>query len=204
VLLNQAPHGIDIFVWLGGLPSRVFAKTGTRRHAIEVEDEASALLEYPDGAIGFYHTNVNEAPGGGHMELCGENGKLVIGRGGMTVHALDTPVQQFSDETDQMWGRPETHEEEVPLEERETGHGAILRNFVGAILRDEPLLAPGVEGIRSLEFINAVILSGAKGKPVDIPVDREEYEAFIEEKKRTSTGKKRVRKEERITDPNLK
>ncbi len=48
VLLNQAPHGMDLFTWLGGMPSRVIAKVATRQHTIEVEDEATALIEYPE------------------------------------------------------------------------------------------------------------------------------------------------------------
>ena len=44
VLINQAPHGIDIFLLLGGLPSRVTARVRTRLHKIEVEDEATALF----------------------------------------------------------------------------------------------------------------------------------------------------------------
>ncbi len=50
VLINQAPHGIDLFTMLGGMPSTVTAKTRTRLHKIEVEDEACAFLEYPNGA----------------------------------------------------------------------------------------------------------------------------------------------------------
>ncbi|RKY57752.1 MAG: hypothetical protein DRP95_06645, partial [Candidatus Latescibacterota bacterium] len=63
-----------------------------------------------------------------------------------------------------------------------------------------PLISPGVEGVWSVEFLNAVILSGAKGEPVDVPVDREGYEAFLEEKCRTSR-EKRVERTLRITDP---
>lgn len=201
VLINQAPHGIDVFTSLAGLPSRITARTATRRHRIEVEDEASAMLEYENGAVGFYHTSVTEAPGSNYLELCGEKGKLVMRGDGVTFWSLETSVQAFSDTSDQMWGSPQAQEEELVLEERESGHGAIIRNLARAILYDEPLLAPGVEGIRSVEFINAILLSGAKGKPVDLPVDREEYEAFIEEMKRTSKGKKGTGPVRRITDP---
>ena len=203
VLINQAPHGIDLFTWIGGLPSRVTAKTATKRHDIEVEDEVSALLEYPDGGMGYYYTSVNEFPTGRHMEFCGELGKLVLGEEGLKFTALDTPLREFSGQTDQMWGKPEAHEEEVPLEERETGHGTIIRNLARAILYDEPLLSPGVEGVQSVEMINALILSGKKGEPVDIPVDREEYEAFIEEMRGTSKAKRLAGPTQRITDPNL-
>jgi len=42
-------------VRLGGKPSKVTATLHTRLHNIEVEDEAAALLEYPNGAWGYLH-----------------------------------------------------------------------------------------------------------------------------------------------------
>jgi predicted dehydrogenase len=200
VTINQAPHGIDVFMSLGGLPSRVTARTATRRHDIEVEDEASAMLEYENGAIGYYHTSTTEAPPSQFMEFCGERGKVVIFNRKLTFWTLETPVQEFSDTTTGMWSRPPDMEAKVVLEERESGHGAVIRNFARAILYDEPLITPGVEGIWSVEFINALILSGKREKPVDIPVDREEYDAFIEEMRETSREKARTGRDQRITD----
>ncbi|MGB9595253.1 MAG: Gfo/Idh/MocA family protein, partial [Candidatus Poribacteria bacterium] len=97
VLINQAPHDIDIFTWLGGLPSKVIARTGTRRHIMECEDEASAMLEYPNGAIGFMHASTVEAPGTSMIEICGEKGKLTIYNGRLTFNELEMPLQQFND-----------------------------------------------------------------------------------------------------------
>ena len=200
VIINQAPHGIDLFMWLGGLPSRVTAWTRTRLHDIEVEDEVHALLDYPNGARGYYYTSTIEHPGGSYMELCGDRGKLAIRDGKLYFWELEVPVSEFAKTSDQMWASPEAEQVEVPLEERETGHKAIIRNFARSILYGEPLISPGEEGVWSVEFLNAVILSGAKGKPVEVPVDREEYEAFLEEKRRTSR-EKRVERTLRITDP---
>ncbi|MDD3726159.1 MAG: Gfo/Idh/MocA family oxidoreductase, partial [Candidatus Ratteibacteria bacterium] len=45
VLINQAPHTIDIFTTVAGLPVKVETKTRTRLHKIEVEDEVCAFLE---------------------------------------------------------------------------------------------------------------------------------------------------------------
>ena len=201
VMLNQAPHPIDLFTWLGGMPSRVTAKTVTRRHDIEVEDEASALLEYPNGATGFLHASVNEVPGSLLMEFAGEQGKLSFRDGQLRFWSVATPVQEFTDTTEEMWAKLETREEEVALEERETGHGAIIRNFCRAILYGEARITPGEEGIHSLELVNAILLSGAKNRPVHLPLDRAEYDAFIEEKKKASKEKKVKGPVKRITDP---
>jgi predicted dehydrogenase len=202
VLINQAPHKIDVFMSLGGLPSKVLAWTNTRRHKIEVEDEASALLSYKNGAIGYYHTSTTEYPNTEYLELCGEKGKLVMYGDKVRFWELEKPLQEFSDTTPQMWDQPNAQEVEVKLEKRESGHGAIIRNLARSILYDEPLLSPGEEGLMSVEFINATIMSGKLGKPVKIPVDRKTYTAFIGKLKRTSKPK-RVKEVKRITDPRI-
>lgn len=199
VLINQAPHDLDMFTWLGGLPSKVTARTANRRHVMECEDEASAMLEYPNGAIGFLHVSTSEAPGTSFMEFCGEKAKLTM-HGGLELRVLENPVQEFSDTTPDMWGSPKSEKAEVPIEKREGGHGEIIRNLARHIMHGEPLIVPGEEGINSMELINAIILSGQKGKPVEIPVDREEYDELIEDLKKTSKPKT-IDSAKRITDP---
>jgi predicted dehydrogenase len=200
VLLNQAPHGMDLFTWLGGMPSQVFAKVNTRQHQIEVEDEASALLEYPNGAIGYIHESVNEYPTGMRLELCGERGKLLIANDKLRYWEVPTGVRATSDTTVAMWGHPDAEEIEVPLEACPTGHAAIVANVARAILHGEPLISPGPDAIYSLELADAMLLSGHTGQPVDLPVDRAAYDAFIAEKQATSQDKDV--EDKRITDPN--
>ncbi len=199
VLLNQAPHGMDIFTWLAGMPSKVTAQVNTRQHDIEVEDEAAALLEYPNGAIGYMLESVNEAPNGTHIEICGEYGKLVVDNGVLKFWEVKPGVRTYSDASTAMWGKPDVEEQPISMEEREQGHAAIVRNVANAILNGETLISPGPEAIYGLELANAMLLSGHLGKSVDLPVDREAYDAFIEQKKATSRDKDVV--DTRVTDP---
>ena len=201
VLLNQAPHGIDIFMWLMGLPKRLTALTRTWRHTIEVEDEASAMIEWENGATGYYHTSTNEVPGADLLEICGDKGKLVFGPG-LKLYEINPPIDEFSSDSGIMWGQPECAEVPVEIDQGGGHHSDVIRNWARAILYGEELMAPGAEGILSLEFINAVILSGASGKPVEFPVPRETYERWIRKQARESTFHKVV-KEQQVTDPNL-
>jgi predicted dehydrogenase len=200
VLINQAPHGIDLFLLLGGMPSRVTARVRTRLHNIEVEDEATALLEYPNGAWGYYYTTTDEAPHMSFMEISGDNGKMVYQGGSLKLYSSKISIPEFTFSTKEMWASPEVIEERLELPRRETGHKEIIRNFCRSILFKEELIAPGEEGLWSVEFINALILSGKRDKPVDIPIDRGEYEELLDGLKKISR-KRRVKKMERITDP---
>ena len=202
VLINQAPHGIDLFLLLGGLPSRVIAKVRTRLHKIEVEDEACALLEYPNGAWGYYYTTTNEVLVGSYMEISGDKGKLLYQDGSLKFYSFKSSISEFTFSSKDMWANPEVVEEKLEVPQCESGHKEIIRNFCRSILFKEELIAPGEEGIWTVEFLNALILSGKKNKPVDIPVDREEYEELLERLKKTSQEKK-IGKIKRVADPRI-
>lgn len=187
VLMNQSPHGLDRFVMLAGLPSRVHGRVMTRRHRIEVEDESSAILEYPNGATGYVHCTVNEAPGGSRLEIMGEKGKLVLSFRSLHLWEIPAGVQAFSDTTDLMFGSPEAREVEVEIPEMPQysteSHADMVANLARAILFGEPLLCPGEEGIRGLELADAMLMSGNTGQPVDVPVDRAAFDAWLAQKR---------------------
>ena len=78
VLLNQCPHNLDLLQWICGMPSKVraFCHNG-KWHDIEVEDDVTAYLEFPNGATGVFVTTTADAPGTNRLEVTLEKGKLV-------------------------------------------------------------------------------------------------------------------------------
>jgi predicted dehydrogenase len=204
VLLNQAPHMLDIFTWLTGRPKTVTGQTRIRMHDIEVEDEAFASLEYPNGAHGYIYAGVNDTPQCTRLEICGDKGKILIESRGWDKESLHVwevipPLSKFTVENKSMWASPKAELIEVPMQEREQGHIAVTRNFCNAILRNEPLVTPGAEGIYSLELADAMILSSYRKKPAKLPLNANEYEELMAELVRKSKTKKAVT-EQRITD----
>jgi predicted dehydrogenase len=180
VLLNQAPHSMDVFVALGGMPSRVHGRCATLLHEIEVEDHAEAMLEYPNGASGYFYVSTCEV-GERIIEIVGDRGRMRLAGGKLSVVRFEPSLSEFNRTSTEMWASPAVEPVEVDLEECEAGHQVILRNFARAILQDEPLLAPGECGLESLELSNAIILSSHKGVPVEVPIDRDEYTGLIDE-----------------------
>ena len=109
VLLNQCPHNLDLLQWIFGLPRRVraFCHFG-RYHAIEVEDDVTAYLEFAGGATGVFLTSTGEAPGTNRLEITGEGGRLVYESDRIELLRNAVPMSEFSRTTAQSFARPET------------------------------------------------------------------------------------------------
>jgi predicted dehydrogenase len=180
--MNQAPHSLDMFIWLGGKPSRVEARAWTRGHRIEVEDTVSAMLEYPNGATGYLYTTTAEWPGENRIELVGDRGKLVVLNDKIQLYRLDKSLQEEID-TGAHWGKPTGRWEDIAVDPMPWGHAQVVRRFARAVAMGEPLIATGEDGVNALELANALLLSGYRRVPVDLPLARDEYDAFLAEQR---------------------
>jgi len=189
ILINQAPHSLDLYQWIAGMPRRVLATVATRDHRIEVENTANALLDFGDGRHGYIYATTAEAPGVEQLMVSGEKGTLVAEKGALRFARLKTPLKKHM-MTAEAWTRPDVTWKDVPLPKGRTGHIEITRAFARHLLRGTPMVAAGAEGVNELALSNAIYLSGYKDKPVDLPVDAGEMERLIARLIRTrSTGR---------------
>lgn len=182
VLMNQSPHSLDIFIWLGGRPTSVRGKTETRFHRIEVEDTAEALLDYGDGHSGYLYTTTAEWPGEDRIELTGDAGKLVIQDQTLRLYRIEGSIEQAV-ATNAMWGRPSGSWETIDVAPDVSGHPVVVRQFARSIRLGEPLIATGDDGRRSLELANAIMLAGFSGQTVKLPLARDAYDDFLRMKR---------------------
>ena len=188
VLMNQCPHNLDLWQWILGMPSAIYANCEYGKyHDIEVEDDVTAMAKYPNGATGVFITTTGEYPGTNRLEITGSKGKLVYERGHLMYTKNEIDERDFTYASVQGFASIPSKTEEIEIPE---GHGeqhvGILKNFTNHILYGEELLAPGYEGINGLSLANAMILSSETGKWVDVPNDGEEFWALLQEKIKTS------------------
>jgi predicted dehydrogenase len=194
IIINQFPHNLDMLCWLVGMPQRVYGWVKTRYHRIEVEDEAYAVLEYASGSSAYIYSSTFETPGVDRMEICGEKGKLLIEGGKVRYWKLSQTLPKGIKNSVSKWSAPASREMKIRTSKSNPGHSGVTRNFARAILKKEKLLISGEEGIRGLELGNAILLSGKKGVPVKLPLNRGEVERLLERLRRKSSTKSRARK----------
>jgi predicted dehydrogenase len=181
VLMNQAPHNLDLACHLAGPPGKVVAWTRTRLQPIEAEDTAHAMLAWPGGALGSIHVSTAEADTGDRIELLGTGGRMTIRPGSLDVELFETDLRRHIEETDVLWSSPAAHPLPVDLPPGEADHAAVYRDLHAAILDGTPLRADGSQGRLSLELANAITLSSRRGIAVDLPLDRAAYITLLEE-----------------------
>lgn len=195
VLVNQAPHQLDLIQWLCGVPRTVFAKAafGYKRN-IPVEDEVTALLDYGNGATGVFITATHDLVGTDRLEILGDKGKIVVdGSKKAHVFRLREDEQRISQDLGMdavrglFQGQLDPHEfyEEEDIEfdsvwgEQHTG---VLENFALHLLDGTPLLAPGSDGINGVRLANAIHLSAWKNEEVPLDFDAAEHLSMLNDR----------------------
>lgn len=182
VLMNQCPHNLDVLQWLVGMPERIrgFCSFG-KYHDIDVEDEATAYMEFPGGMTGLVVASTGEAPGVNRLEIIGDLGTLESDGSKAILTQCGGSVAALSRSTDEMFGMPETtkriFEPTLPVNQ----HAIILSNFVQAITEGATLISPAEEGLKSLELAGAMIYSTWTDRVVELPLDSAAYETRIKE-----------------------
>lgn len=199
VLLNQCPHQLDLLQWICGLPVKVhaFMQIG-KWHDIEVEDDVTAYMEFENGATGCFITTTGDAFGTNRLEIQMDRGKIVVENDEISFWEFEMSEPEFSKVNKKPFGKPERTKVELETDGKNEQHSGVLNAFAGAILRGEPLVAGGQEGINGLMLSNAMHLSAWTNETVTLPIDENLY--YDELMKRVKTSKRKTNVVEVVGD----
>ena len=181
VLVNQAPHQLDLWQWLCGAPKKVFAKLafGFQRD-IGTEDEVNAVVDFGDGATGSFITSTNDIIGTDRLELLFDKGKVVVDKSSkVTIHRLSEYERSLSDQMTMQDVAKLFRGEMDPTsvyttEEKEyesawgQQHIDVLTNFAAHINDGTELIADGAEGINGVRLASGMQLSAWTGREIDL------------------------------------
>jgi predicted dehydrogenase len=162
-LMNQAIHTVDLLLWMFGPVARVYARTATRVHPIEVEDTAAAVLEFTNGALGTIEAATSVYPGyARRIELTGVEGTIVIEHDRVVRSDLrsgDSGLVSTSSGDENASASSATVSDT-------RAHQRIIRDFVHAIETGGTPVCDGGEGRRSVALVEAIYESARTQQPV--------------------------------------
>jgi predicted dehydrogenase len=168
--MNQGIHAIDALLWLTGPVEAVCAQTGIYNRNIEVENTASALLKFKNGAQGVLMGSTlsftpEEAPEGDRIRIECENGSIVYANGKTTYFKNKEPggfdVEMISLDDDggeaiSSGAKPENIDMEA--------HSTIVSDFITAVIEKKDPIIPGSSARLSVDTILAIYRSAKSNK----------------------------------------
>ena len=182
VLVNQAPHQLDILLWLMGEADEVYGVWRNLNHPyIEVDDTALAIVKFKNGAIGNIIVSNSQKPGiYGKVHIHGSNGAsagVQTDGGAMFVagmsSVLEPPVNDLwtipgEEQLLNGWIREDSAEFEridptVYYFERQ------IEEYLQALDENRDPLVDGTAGRRTVELISAIYRSTQENVPVKLP-----------------------------------
>lgn len=186
VLVNQAPHQLDILLWFMGEIDEVYGLWKNLNHPyIEVEDTAVAIVKFKNGGIGNIIVSNSQKPGiYGKVQVHGENGASVGVQtdGGAMFVAGMSGVQEPP--ANDLWTVPgEENQLEMWKKEDAEKFASIdptvfymerqIEDFLRAIENNTSPLVTGEDGRRTVELFTAIYRSTRDNQPVKFPLQPE-------------------------------
>lgn len=171
VIMNQAPHMIDLLQWYMGPVEELFCYWDNVNHPyIEVEDLAVAVVRFVGGGMGLIKASNCTNP---WMRY----GVTITGTSGATVNVSWNNGYEMGHNF--IWNLPgeEENVDRWMAEEKASGlkefpdfHAMQIRDFLAAIREDREPIVTGEEGRKTVEIMDAMYRSGIKKMPVRFPV----------------------------------
>ena len=164
-LMNQGVHTVDLLLWLMGDVERVYARTLTALHEIEVEDTVVATLEFSNGAVGTIEVATSIYPGyQRRVEISGSEGTIVLEHDRIVRADLRTADPTLVTQSESNTNASASS----PIVSDVSGHRRLIEDFLRAIDEDGQPVCDGREGRRSVQLIESIYESSRLGQPVNL------------------------------------
>lgn len=186
VLVNQAPHQLDILLWFMGEIDEVYGLWRNLNHPyIKVEDTALAIIKFRNGGIGSIIVSNSQKPGiYGKVQIHGENGASVgvqTDGGAMFIAGMKGIVEPPLND---IWTIPGEEELVREWNAEDARHFSRIdptvyymerqiEDFLLALEENRDPLVTGEDGRRTVELFTAIYRSNRDNLPIKFPLGHE-------------------------------
>jgi predicted dehydrogenase len=179
VLMNQAPHDLDLLCYMVGLPRKVWGWTRTLHHEIEAEDMAQAMFEFDNQAPGYLYTSTAEAGSPQRLTMVFQKGIVELSGATLTVTRFTPSLGEYIATSPLHYAPPLSTTETMEIVGNGGGHLAVYLDLEAAIREGRQPLAHGESARMGLELANAIIYSSFNDRAVTLPMDRVAYDDLL-------------------------
>jgi predicted dehydrogenase len=183
VLVNQAPHPLDLLLWYMGEAEEVFGYWGNVNHpSIEVEDTAVAAVRFRNGAMGSIVVSNSQNPAiHARVSVHGTSGASAgVQTDGGAMFIAGVP-QQLEAPYNHLWTLPGDEaalaawrQEDAALfrsvEPMAHFHRLQVSDFLRAVGEGRQPSVTAADGRRVVELFCAIYRSMREGRPVRLPI----------------------------------
>ena len=183
VLVNQAPHQLDLLLWYMGDVDEVYGVWKNLNHPyIEVEDTAVAIVKFKSGAIGNIIVSNSQNPAlYGKVQIFGENGSGVgvqTDGGAMFIAGMSTITEPPYNDLWTVHGEMEMLEQWKKedceffnsVDSMYYYHREQIKDFLKAVENGTKPLVDARDGRKTVELFTAIYRSTKSGQPVKFPL----------------------------------
>lgn len=163
-LMNQGIHYIDMVQWIMGGVKSVRGMIKTAMHNIEVEDQAIAMVEYNNGAIGVIQGSTCSYPGmAERIEVHGTNGQVVIESDRAKLWTVKDVADHEAFGPTLTLGKSHELEEDPTTANWNEAHRLQIQDFTNAILENRDPFITGRAAMEPVKVILAIYESSRRG-----------------------------------------
>jgi UDP-N-acetyl-2-amino-2-deoxyglucuronate dehydrogenase len=183
VLVNQAPHQLDLLQWFMGDIDELYGCWSNLNHPyIEVEDTAMAVIRFKNGALGNILVSNSQNPAlYCKVSVHGSNGasaSVQTDGGAMFIAGMSTvteppinDVWTVPDEAD-MLAQWQTEDRNFfqSVDTTQYYHQLQIQDFLRSILEAHDPMVTGEEGRKTVEIFTAIYRSQRDRRPIQFPL----------------------------------
>ncbi len=184
VLVNQAPHQLDLLQWFMGPITEISGAWANLNHPeVEIEDTAVATVRFASGGLGSIVASLSQRPGiTTRVHIHGRNGASIgveTDRGATFIAGMTGVVEPALND---LWTIPGEEGALARFEAEDRArfatidplahyHALQIDDFLDAVLNDRAPLVTGEDGRTVVAMFQAIYRSQRERRPILFPLD---------------------------------